>query len=264
MRLLRILVTLCLTICVNTFADAGAYERVLYYYAYKLDCAVNGHPKTIASSCGPNCSFNRFIMRTGRLLREPNITQEEFPDVDRVAGILRRHGITGKYIAGRIVNGSSNQDDPGSNISHVLDTVADSVETNLNITSNPMFKKSIARAAKRVLFYRELSTSKKLEQEMPGKLNCSIQWQYTTKTMMDTTGRRETCNFIDIPGTAYSLRGTRLSNITREINVSGLNHGGHRANIDACRNILRAVSGMLKAHRNKKATVSKSRDERQL
>ncbi|PPQ99593.1 hypothetical protein CVT24_005171 [Panaeolus cyanescens] len=62
---------------VRAYSIPGGYERVMFYYAYLMDCQLNGGtPKTIAVKCGKTpCTFDAFLRY---IMKEPPATIDIF------------------------------------------------------------------------------------------------------------------------------------------------------------------------------------------
>ncbi|KID74769.1 uncharacterized protein G6M90_00g108920 [Metarhizium brunneum] len=110
------------------YSTPGAYERLLYYYAYKLDNMGGG--KTIAGGCpGPEsgCSFDQFVhFIEGRGPSEATvkITSEEFPPIEPTVELLVKAGKTGTIAESRIISNAKDYPDLfkklGTNLSGIL------------------------------------------------------------------------------------------------------------------------------------------------
>ncbi|KAF9047765.1 hypothetical protein BJ165DRAFT_1403407 [Panaeolus papilionaceus] len=66
---------------VRAYSIPGGYERVMFYYAYLMDCQLNGGtPKTIAAKCSKSatpCTFDNFLRY---IMKEPPATIDIFSD----------------------------------------------------------------------------------------------------------------------------------------------------------------------------------------
>lgn len=109
------------------YSTPGAYERLLYYYAYKLDNMGGG--KTIAGGCKPGgvCSFDEFVhFIEGRGPSEATvkITSEEFPPIEPTVELLVKAGKTGSIAESRIISNAKDYPDLfkklGTNLSGIL------------------------------------------------------------------------------------------------------------------------------------------------
>ncbi|KID81342.1 Heat-labile enterotoxin, A chain [Metarhizium guizhouense ARSEF 977] len=109
------------------YSTPGAYERLLYYYAYKLDNMGGG--KTIAGGCKPRgvCSFDEFVhFIEGRGASEATvkITAEEFPPIEPTVELLVKAGKTGTIAESRIISNAKDYPDLfkklGTNLSGIL------------------------------------------------------------------------------------------------------------------------------------------------
>lgn len=247
MRPLLLILILCITTCVNTYGKAGAYERILYYYAYKLDCAIHKVPTKFAPKCGSDCTFNGFIKLIDAL-GHVDITQEEFPEIDTTTAALESLALTEKYNPDFIVPGAR-PDPNGSLISHVLEAVADFLQNNIDQVEDKKYRAKIADAARKVMFNRKCGQSEAIAKKVPIYFKHAFVWTYTTKTMFYKTREKQVRNIIDIAATAYSIKKhyskDLRSEFTRVINLPDVSDKGHKANIKACRNILRAVQQEL-------------------
>jgi len=98
--------TLVLSLATTVYAKglAGGYERMYFYYAYRIEQALPGNDKVIATDCPgtPPCSFNRFIKYINDVDSGPNIPSR-LPPVDVVAKTLNNDGFTGDYMTDRIM-----------------------------------------------------------------------------------------------------------------------------------------------------------------
>ncbi|KID95399.1 Heat-labile enterotoxin, A chain, partial [Metarhizium majus ARSEF 297] len=109
------------------YSTPGAYERLLYYYAYKLDNMGGG--KTIAGGCKPGgvCGFDEFVhFIEGRGPSEATvkITSEEFPPIEPTVELLVKAGKTGTIAESRIISNAKDYPDLfkklGTNLSGIL------------------------------------------------------------------------------------------------------------------------------------------------
>ncbi|KAK9444442.1 Heat-labile enterotoxin, A chain [Metarhizium brunneum] len=109
------------------YSTPGAYERLLYYYSYKLDNMGGG--KTIAGGCKPRgvCSFDEFVhFIEGRGASEATvkITSEEFPPIEPTVELLVKAGKTGTIAESRIISNAKDYPDLfkklGNNLSGIL------------------------------------------------------------------------------------------------------------------------------------------------
>lgn len=109
------------------YSTPGAYERLLYYYAYKLDNMGGG--KTIAGGCKPRgvCTFDEFVhFIEGRGASEATvkITTEEFPPIEPTVELLVKAGKTGTIAESRIISNAKDYPDLfkklGNNLSGIL------------------------------------------------------------------------------------------------------------------------------------------------
>jgi hypothetical protein len=117
------ILTYC-TILVSAYGDYGAYERVFYYYVYRIDAAgsKNGVPSQWAVACGKVigtggrlCNFNQFIQyinakKGADMISLPDIHNDldNMPPVRATADRLQTLGLTGTYDKGRMFNGVGN------------------------------------------------------------------------------------------------------------------------------------------------------------
>lgn len=109
------------------YSTPGAYERLLYYYAYKLDNMGGG--RTIAGGCKPGgvCSFDEFvhfIEGRGPGDAKATITSEEFPPIEPTVELLVKAGKTGTIAESRIISNAKDYPDLfkklGTNLSGIL------------------------------------------------------------------------------------------------------------------------------------------------
>jgi len=126
MRAARYLITSFFTTLINfvvltsAYGDYGAYERVFYYYVYKIDGASGkgGMPTEWATGCakvigtgGRPCNFNQFIQyitakEKGNMISLPDIhgDLDSLPPVRATADTLQEKGLTGVYDIKRMHN----------------------------------------------------------------------------------------------------------------------------------------------------------------
>ncbi|KAL4903810.1 hypothetical protein BDW74DRAFT_34187 [Aspergillus multicolor] len=221
---------------VSAYAMPGAYERILYYYAYKLDCAINGEPKTVGARCGPNCSFNEFLSYIDEDLRvsktQLDITSDEFPDVDRTAKKLESLDITGVYTPDTILPGKGLTSN-GADIPRLIDGVAKFIRQNIDEVSDKTIKQGILRSSNRALFYRRHATSKEIQRSI------KIDWDTTTKELRFGDGTRQSFTFIDVRSTVEKMETTMPDLETR---VKKLHDTVHDGNVDALKTLVRAAN----------------------
>ncbi|KXT03384.1 hypothetical protein AC578_4014 [Pseudocercospora eumusae] len=88
------------------FSTPGAYERMLYYYAYLVDTADGSTGSKIAVGCanamntkGRPCTFNQFIdyINDNTNPKGIDITSDKEPDVQRTAALLQENNLCGGY-----------------------------------------------------------------------------------------------------------------------------------------------------------------------
>jgi hypothetical protein len=130
-----------LTVLISAYGDYGAYERVFYYYTYRIDAAGNGGvPKEWAVGCakvigtgGTICNFNQFIqyitkMEGGKMIPLPNVhgALDVLPPVHATANALQTAGLTGAYNMVRI-----NDKLPELKVEHLFQKAINIVENRL-------------------------------------------------------------------------------------------------------------------------------------
>ncbi|KAK2592628.1 hypothetical protein QQS21_009693 [Conoideocrella luteorostrata] len=108
MQFAHSLTFLCLVVFATGFALPGAYERLYFYYAYRLEQLTGG--KTIAPGCSKAspCSLKDFIqyIQTDQktvLLK----TTEDLPNIEETAKKIVDAGLTGEIAVNRVVTGIS-------------------------------------------------------------------------------------------------------------------------------------------------------------
>ncbi|KID81025.1 Heat-labile enterotoxin, A chain [Metarhizium guizhouense ARSEF 977] len=113
MRLKYFLAVLGFAVMAAGYSLPGAYERMLYYNAYKLDKMAGG--SKIASGCSKSgiCNFDDFIhfiegRKPGKVVA---ITPNEFPAIKQTAQRLQDLGKTGPVLVGRIMNDAQSYPD---------------------------------------------------------------------------------------------------------------------------------------------------------
>lgn len=104
-----LLVTLCIS-SVTAFGASGAYERMLYWYAYKMEGEAGGS-RTIAPTCPRPCTFQNFVKHIAKTEEEKracdapavrNINGETIT-ADEGADILHGNNIGGEYYEYRVI-----------------------------------------------------------------------------------------------------------------------------------------------------------------
>ncbi|KAH8904877.1 hypothetical protein BR93DRAFT_969717 [Coniochaeta sp. PMI_546] len=93
----------------------GGYERMLYYYAYRMDVAKNGKAKTIGSGCKPAgggsgpCNILDFVQFINNDGVRPDMDKhmpagwdKDFPDANQAARALRDADATKAYNCNKI------------------------------------------------------------------------------------------------------------------------------------------------------------------
>lgn len=115
----------------SAYGDVGAYERLLYYYAYRVDAQINGGtPVKFATGCrkvegsgkSKICSFNEFnkfifkangneVVDSWIVVNEPDAKNPSLPDPDTVARTMQpdrngnpapNRGLGSKYNANKV------------------------------------------------------------------------------------------------------------------------------------------------------------------
>ncbi|KAK4503317.1 hypothetical protein PRZ48_006745 [Zasmidium cellare] len=105
---------------------AGAYERVLFYYAYLADTNSGTRPSTkIAVGCNSKraCSFDEFvkyIAQPGQITVNVN-PAGQYPDVESTANALKDSQTTGQVEPSKVIAGAS---DYSSLLTRLRDTLA--------------------------------------------------------------------------------------------------------------------------------------------
>ncbi|OAA44054.1 hypothetical protein BBO_04410 [Beauveria brongniartii RCEF 3172] len=81
------------------YALPGAYERLYFYYAYRLGHMTNVNP-TIATGCkgrkGALCGLNEFMEYASKTSIKVSITTAGFPDVKKIAEEIHAKGLNGQ------------------------------------------------------------------------------------------------------------------------------------------------------------------------
>ncbi|KAL4733760.1 hypothetical protein BDV11DRAFT_175384 [Aspergillus similis] len=220
MRLHFFFLLSCLAAHVSAFALAGGYERMLYWYAYQMDIAINGKATKIAPECTSNprgCSFNDFL---GYIAKKsaPQVSAEQFPDVDRTARSLYDLGLTGEYVAGRIMPGQGLAKD---DIPKLLNTLAGWLRYNLDKVSDDRIKNGLIVAAQRGKFFRKhFASTKVVENVTP------VDWEYRSESVTYSDGTTESFDFVRVNETG-AKRGDKKQLIERVKDVVDAKHGGN-------------------------------------
>lgn len=87
------------------YAIPGAYERLYFYYAYRLDHFTGGGKIATGCSKGDPCGLNEFIKFINEDKKAVDITAEEFPAIEETAQKIFAAKSTGVIDTGRVFDG---------------------------------------------------------------------------------------------------------------------------------------------------------------
>jgi hypothetical protein len=169
MRLLFFFVVYLVTLS-TAYDLPGAYERLYYYYAYLIDCQLNGDvPKTMAPGCAKylkikekRCNFNQFLEYITKPSTDStldfNIATKEPPPLEETANKLILSKNTGTYLTPRIHKDIQKNND----VEGVFRAVGNFVAGQISKLPNDDLKTPARDAIKAVWFNRMTASSNSL------------------------------------------------------------------------------------------------------
>lgn len=122
MRFLATLLLFCawLQVQVLAYAEAGAFERVFFYYLYLIEIDVYGKSKSITPACGRvmrtggvPCSYDQwvnYVQNKEDPVNYPRITNQPYekgvyPDLEKTKTLTSKSGQTDRLNPGRVIEG---------------------------------------------------------------------------------------------------------------------------------------------------------------
>lgn len=139
----------------------GAYERVLFYYAYLIDLEKSGSTfaRHIASGCEPvPCDANRFVKFISRYpvtdsIQIDNMKWLAVPDMEKMAKDLFDKKMTGEIVFDSLVKGKHRGYDD------VLQSVSDWLKNKAVLSNNEALKQGVRSAMRAVVVARQDATT---------------------------------------------------------------------------------------------------------
>lgn len=252
MKLLALvfLIILALTGKAAAFAEAGAYERLWYYYAYLLD--TNGGTKKadkIAVDCYKNlpknqkanaCNFNQFIKHittidTNNPRTDFEVTKNLAPDVDATAKKLTDMALTGLYDVNKIYKGITGSGAAGTSalMNHLNNFVSGKLAD-----APQAYQDAIQKATTAVYRCRQEASwrTQRAQLEKQG-------FVVKTSSVPVFDGATETIEMLDHEATEEASEGKVKMDIWTALEQKNVNTDAvHQANIDAAQKAAQQAS----------------------
>ncbi|KAJ5256935.1 hypothetical protein N7478_013039 [Penicillium angulare] len=200
--LLQALLAVWMACMVSAYGNYGAYERVMFWYAYQIDCDIHGGlSQIVAPACSRKgrCTFEQFMKYIEK--SQPNVTPRGIANnlgVDEMAGKLYDQGFKGKYDGTHIIEGES---DDEQTTARIFKTIAQKFrkEAFINDAKEKSMEnyKSMRTASQRVHFLRNIEFADDLKAGLENK-------GYTVKTkskQLTSDANSQKADFVNVKAT---------------------------------------------------------------